>query len=264
VNHEEAATLLAAYALDALPDDEVAALEEHLARCPSCRSEVDGHRRTAALLGDVGAPAPEGLWDRIAADIAGGARPVSAPDLPPVATRRLVAVPALDEVPQAAPARPARWPLTGALAAAAAAVVLAAVLLTQVLNVDSQVQHLRSALRSTGLATAIVAADNGPHRTIELTSATTSGRHTVVRVLESSDGTAYWVWSSMAKLPVGRTYQIWGLSHGKIVSLGLAGNDPHAYSVFRVEPGITELMVTAEPAGGTPVPTGPVLAAGTL
>jgi anti-sigma-K factor RskA len=77
------------------------------------------------------------------------------------------------------------------------------------------------------------------------------------------DGTAYWVGDDFAVLPAGRTYQLWALASGKVVSLGVLGPDPHDVP-FRVEPTMTLLMVTAEPAGGAPVPTTPVLAQGAV
>jgi hypothetical protein len=61
----------------------------------------------------------------------------------------------------------------------------------------------------------------------------------------------------------GHTYQLWALTSGKVVSLGVLGPDPRNVP-FRVEPAMTLLMVTAEPAGGTPVPTNPVVAQGAV
>ena len=70
--------------------------------------------------------------------------------------------------------------------------------------------------------------------------------------------------SSLRELPSSKTYQLWGLARGNIVSLGLVGPDPHSVAPFRIEAGITTVMVTAEPSGGTPKPTLPVVAQGTV
>jgi len=69
LTHRELQELLGAYALDAVDPDEAAAVEEHVASCPRCRAELAEHRETAAMLASVGAPAPEGVWDRIAAEL---------------------------------------------------------------------------------------------------------------------------------------------------------------------------------------------------
>ena len=63
--------LLGAYALDAVDDDERRIVEDYLATNPRARAEVQQHREVATMLAFTGAPAPEGLWDRIAASIEG-------------------------------------------------------------------------------------------------------------------------------------------------------------------------------------------------
>jgi anti-sigma factor RsiW len=63
---EEFDELLGAYALDAVDGDERDALEAYLATNPRARDEVAHHREVASMLGYTGAPAPAGLWDRIA------------------------------------------------------------------------------------------------------------------------------------------------------------------------------------------------------
>jgi anti-sigma-K factor RskA len=63
--------LAAAYALDALDDDERVAFEAHLADCADCAAEVEGFTATAALLGSAAAqPPPPSLRDRIMAEVA--------------------------------------------------------------------------------------------------------------------------------------------------------------------------------------------------
>ena len=64
--HHDIQELLGAFALDAVDDTERDVIEAHLAGCPRCRAEVEGHRETAALLAHSGERAPEGVWDRIA------------------------------------------------------------------------------------------------------------------------------------------------------------------------------------------------------
>ena len=69
IDHAELADLVAVYSLDALPPEEVALVERHLAGCPRCRAELASLREVAGMLGNAGASAPEGTWDRIANEL---------------------------------------------------------------------------------------------------------------------------------------------------------------------------------------------------
>jgi anti-sigma factor RsiW len=55
---EQVHTLIGPYALDAVTDTERAAVERHLARCPTCTQEVAELRATAARLADTAATDP--------------------------------------------------------------------------------------------------------------------------------------------------------------------------------------------------------------
>jgi anti-sigma-K factor RskA len=142
--------------------------------------------------------------------------------------------------------------------AAAAAVI--AVLGVQVSHLDQQVRSLRTAVGRQGLSGAAAQVALGPHRTIVLTA----DKAEVAKVVVSPSGTAFWVSSSLRELPRSETYQLWGLARGNIVSLGLVGPDPRSVAPFRIEATITTVMVTAEPSGGTPTPTLPVVAQGNV
>src|SRR5437899_2768096 len=69
VEHVDIEEMLGAYALDAVDGDEREMVERHLADCPRCREEVAEHREVAAQMAYIGAPAPDGLWDRIIANL---------------------------------------------------------------------------------------------------------------------------------------------------------------------------------------------------
>ena len=61
-------SLSGAYALDALDDDERADFEEHLARCATCRDEVDSFGAVTPLLAEtVAVTPPPSLRDDILA-----------------------------------------------------------------------------------------------------------------------------------------------------------------------------------------------------
>lgn len=255
MRHEEIEELLGVYALDATGADERAQIEAHLAECPQCRSEVAAHQEMAALLGGAGTEAPPGLWEKIAGSIAEGTAPRSerpAPELP----ANVVGLGGRRARPLAR-RRQAAW---SAVVAVAAAIV--ALLGLEVAQLHSEVRSLNGQLAVNGLRGAEVAANAGPHQTVSLALA---DRRPAATVIITPSGGSYWEWSSLHNLPSSETYQLWGLVRGKPVSLGLVGNKPdRTIDYFVLQPDATELMVTAEPEGGTPGPTTAVLAQGAV
>lgn len=250
--HDDVQSLLGAYVLDALDPDEMAAVEEHLAECPRCRSEVATHRNTASLLATIGGEAPPRIWDRISAELSSGDAPPAGP---------------LPEPPKVPPSnvvpigRRHRLGLPAVAALAIAAAVAAVVLGVSAAKLNHRVNDLSAALHARGLQQAAAAAVlSSNHRDVRLTSSSNAGTAQVVIL---PDGNAYVVSFDLPALDPLRTYQLWGLANGKAVSLGLLGSDPNV-AAFRVEPGVSRLMVTAEPRGGVPQPTTPVLIQGNI
>ena len=303
MTHDDVQSLLGAYALDALDPDETAEVEEHLAGCPRCRAEVAAHRQTASLLATPGGEAPPGIWDRIAAELAlGDVGPdddllepprslpplnlrspslrspnLRAPDLPPPdvappsgllssdrrsSDRRPSDQRPSDQQSNVIPLRrPRRAALPAVAALATAAAVAAVVLGVSASNLNHRVDDLSSALHQSGLQQAAASAVlSSEHQNVRLTSATSAKAAEVVIL---PNGTAYLVRSDLPALDAARTYQLWGLVNGKAVSLGLLGSDPTVVA-FRVEHDVSRLMVTAEPGGGVPQPTTPVLVQGNI
>jgi anti-sigma-K factor RskA len=233
MTHDELEELLGVYALDALDEDERRQVDDHLSTCPRCRAELAAHREVAALLGnavaETPAAAPDELWDRISASLQ---------DEPP----------ALTPLPRRS-FRP-RFALFVPLGAVAAALMLVVGLLTaKVLNLD---QQLKSLSNETTVASVLL---NPSHQTVQLTSATHPSWQATVILLK---GAGYLINPSMPALSRSQTFQLWALSRGKVVSLGVLGAHPSG-AALRIEPTMTTLMITAEPLGGTPVPTTPVL-----
>jgi len=257
MTHEEISELLGAYALDATGPDERDQVEAHLAECPRCRAEVASHLEMAALLGSAGAEAPPGLWEKIAASL--GTVPASDDGGPQP--------PRLTGPASVVPLRSDRPPLGGrrCLAAWATVVVAAAAVVAflgvEVAQLHSQVTTLRAQMASAGLKEAELAANAAPHRTISLALA---DHQPAATVIVQPTGGAFWEWSSLANLPASKTYQLWGLVSGRAVSLALVGARPDQVDYFTVQPGTTQLMVTAEPEGGTTGPTTPVVASGVV
>jgi anti-sigma factor RsiW len=250
--HDEIEELLGAYALHATEPTESEQIDAHLAECPRCRAEVASHQEAAAMLGSWGAEAPPGVWEKIATAIAENGPAATAERPAPTLAPRVVRL-----TPNRLAHQPRRSLVWGAVACVAAAVAI--FLGVEVAQLNSQVGSMRSTLSRYGLAEAAAETAFGPHRTITLASV---DHTTAATIIVAPTGAAYWVGSDLRHLPSSQTYQLWGLSRGELVSLGLVGPNPHAIDYFRLETDISKIMVTAEPRGGTAVPTTAVLAAG--
>lgn len=248
--------LLGAYALDAVDDDERAELDDYVAANPRARAEVEGYREVASLLAFTGAPAPEGIWDRIAAAIDDSAPDTSVlPFELPMPPGAPVGAPAADHDAPVAPVitmtsvragRARRW--GRATLAAAAAVVIVALGATA-LRLDNRVEELEASgdPSVTELATAALA--DPANRTVELVSTDGSAK---VEVALADDGTGYLVVDELPALADDQTYQLWGVNGDEVFSLGLLGSSPDA-AAFPAVGGLDALAITAEVAGGVAV-----------
>ena len=76
--HEDLAVL----ALDALADDERAAVEAHVQRCPACAAELDDYRATLSLVAAEPVTPPSGTWDAIVERVAAGSNGHSRAPIP--------------------------------------------------------------------------------------------------------------------------------------------------------------------------------------
>ena len=228
MTHDELQELLGAYAIDAVDQDEAAAVDAHLAECPRCRAEVAELREVAALLGQSGSDAPEGVWDRIAASLA---------DVPP---------PLRLEVQ-----RSPRWRI--AVAAVAAAVVV--LLGVSVVSLRNEVEDLKHRGPNDVAAAAHEAMTAKGARIAHLSG---QGGYSAVAVVQSH-GQGYFLATTFPALR-GRIYQLWGASaSGTPISLGTMPG-PGTYA-FTVDPSVQIVMVTEEDAPvvaptSTPVATG--------
>jgi anti-sigma-K factor RskA len=216
--------LTAAYALDALDDDERRAFEEHLPGCARCREEVADLSQTAALLAH-GAPAatpPPVLRDRIIAEARrdGGATVIPFP-------RRSRVV----------------LGVAGAVTAAAAAIAIAF--------------GVHSASLSRDLDDAQEAVDvlaDPAARAIPLEGA--KGRLVV-----NSEGAAALVVQGLRPAPKGKTYELWVIRDGAPRPAGLFEGEDESDLVLLDEPVRDDatVAVTLERDGGVDAPTGRLL-----
>ena len=227
--------LLGAYALDAVEPAERDAVERHLADHPDARAEVDEMRETAAVLAslpvsDEGAPA--GLWDRIA-----GAIKHEEPRAAPATV-----------VPFARPKRSASIPMRLFVPIAAAAAIIIAVLAVQVAT--------RTPNRAGDFAAAYDHAVSSGAAKVRLQ--TPGGGHVAAEIALQADGTGYLRNDNLARLPKGKTYQLWAISGSatgqRVISAGVLGGEPRA-AAFHVAERPTSFAITVEDAPGVVAPT---------
>ncbi|HVM16157.1 MAG TPA: anti-sigma factor [Gaiellaceae bacterium] len=215
---DELHELTAAYALDALSEDEERAYEEHLRRCPQCQEELRAFADTAAALAHgVNAPAPPpALRDRIVEQ---------------VRAERAIVVPLAS-----------RRPLYASIAVAAAAAAAAIGVGTWAAGLSSELEREREALE-------ILAHPRA--QSISLAGA--EGRLVVTDGREAA-----LVVSGLGAPPAGHTYEIWVIQDEQPVPAGLfaGGEDVQVVRLDEpVPPGAT-VAVTIERAGGVEAPTG--------
>jgi Anti-sigma-K factor rskA, C-terminal/Anti-sigma-K factor RskA, N-terminal domain len=238
---QEIQELLAAYALDAVDDDERAAIERYLAVTPGAADEVAAMQSAAAMLAHVGGPPPEGVWERLESMIAESpipSRRATAPDLPTVLR------------PPRSPAHTRRWQLFAA-AAAVVALVFAGLWVAELTSGGSATRDMaslaRAAEHASGARHAVLRDDAG---------------NAVATAVMLRDGTGY-LTSKLARLSAGQTYQLWGVGDTETISLGVLGPKPHIVA-FKAAARTAALAISTEVAGGVAVITHAPDAAGDL
>jgi anti-sigma-K factor RskA len=237
LSHADVQALLGAFALDAVEADEADVVELHLRECPRCRAEVQDHREVAALFAQGGSPAPDGLWDRIAAELE---------EPPPDLDLRRVAR------PRGADGSRARGLPRMALVTAAAAAVVIGVLGLEVARIDRRLSHIVPRPAPNALEQAATDALVDP-RSRRVVLRSVDGGHTAQLVVLPS-GQGYVVRADLPALSATETYQLWALADHRAVSLGVLGRQP-TLAAFHLDPsGITTLAVSTERAGGVPTP----------
>jgi anti-sigma-K factor RskA len=249
VNHDEAAALLGAYALDAVGEEEAALVGAHVEECPRCTAELAEHREVAGMLGNTGGDAPRELWDRIASQ---ATRPSSAPlQTPSIAVASLGGI---ERGHRRQGPRRGPWAVAGALVAVAAVTIT--LMAVQISSLNGRVGRLAVISEQQGILRSEQAALLDPStRRVMLRGAVGAPSAQAELVLVRS-GNSFFVNQQMATLPASKTYQLWAVTGGQAVSLGLLGRGPSVvpFRVSSVRPP-TRFAVTVERATGVVTPT---------
>jgi hypothetical protein len=246
MSHDEIRDLLAVAALHAVDAETLAAIEEHVATCPRCQSELDDYRAVAAALGNSVEELPEGLWTNISSQL--WERQGDAAAMPAL----VIDGNGTDVVAMGRSARSTRRirAALGAVAfAAAASIVVLALSLTSTQN---HVTNLQSALRVASQSAVQRAMATPGRSVINLTNASDQR---VAQFVMVPDGRGYLVKSNMPVLPSDETYQLWGIVKGSPVSIGVMGPSPRQVTfTLNSSQGPSELAVTVQRSGGSLLP----------
>lgn len=275
---DDARALLAAYALDAVDDDERRAVEDLLARDPDAAAELAGLHAVVAAIAEADAAAPPAaLRATVLEQVA--RTPQVTPTPQGTSTAQLTATPPVRSLRDAAPGVPASGTVPSAptgdvpstptsaggdvvplrrrpprvvgwgLAAAAAAVVAVAVP-----GVVAWQQHDRAvrAEARTDLLTDLLAE---PGATV-LSSPVTGGGEAVV-VLTASRGAV--VVDGLPALEDDRVYQVWAMRDGVPIPAGFLDRNDGAAELLEDYRAGDGVALSVEPAGGSAQPTTPPL-----
>ena len=249
MTHEDILDLLAVFALDAVDDAEQREIESHLRECPRCAAELVGLRDVASALGNCVEPVPEDLWSGISG------RLVIPQDEPSSSLPRVTLV---RPPPRS---RAGRRYLMAVTAVAAAAVAVAGVLGITLAGTNEQNDRLQAQIGSN--ASSVVAALEAPgHKVVDLKN---TEQVKLAQFVVLPNGRGYLVSSTLPKLNVAQTYQLWAIVGGQAISLGLLGQSPtQATFTLAGSNAESQLGVTVEPSGGSVVPTTTMLASGAI
>jgi anti-sigma-K factor RskA len=218
--------LSAAYALDALDDEERDAYEDHLATCADCRRDVAAFQETAAAMAyEVESPEPSpALRERVLE----GARS-ERPNVVPLRERR-------------------RWAFPAAVGIAAAAACAALALGLWGASLASDLSNERAALDESRQVVSVL-------QEPDATRVPLSGADGLLVVDPSGEG--WLVVSGLEPAPADRTYEAWVIDDDDPVPAGLfeGGGRNTVVKLSEDVPEGAVVAVTVERAGGVEQPT---------
>lgn len=219
--HETISSLIAAYAIGAVPEDEIASIRAHILTCEECFADAERLSRDAAVLSEtvVAVPLPQGFEDRVLQEALGD-RKDRERHLP---RGRRIRVPVL----------------SGAAAVLATLLVIAGVSFVQSLERQRLYQETVAALMHDRVAFAMEGA----------------GRAEAV-VASTSDGSVL-VAVDLGEAPENRDYQLWLMKDG-VPTPGDTFDVSDSVVIIESQydlHGFDGAAVTVEPEGGSETPT---------
>lgn len=242
-----------AYVLDALPADEAAAFETHLASCPACLAEVAELREVVGVLPLALTPVepPASLRDRITRAI----------------EEDMAQKPTLTALPGGAPKRAQRrrFAVPEAFLAVAAVAVIAGLGLWN-LRLEDRVNQQQAAVSLQRLVSKALDQRDAVYPVVPTSVAAGASAYMVQPRGRQS---AYLIVKGLPKPPSHKVYQLWLLRAGVPTSAGTftySGSDPKIVHVPVPSTGYTVTAVTVEngPRGSSHGPTGAKVLVGTL
>jgi Anti-sigma-K factor rskA, C-terminal/Anti-sigma-K factor RskA, N-terminal domain len=238
-------TLVGAYALDAVEDEDRPEFERHLLTCEQCRDDVRGLRETTARLAAATAitPRPELRQSTMQATavvrqlppVVPGDRAVLGPRRGRWLARRVIARP---------------W-LAGVAAGLTVVLAVAAVVLG--LHAGAM-QHRLAAQEQRDSAMTVVL---GAHDAVVLTAAVSTGGTATV-VMSHQARALVFTAKGLARLPGAMAYELWLAGPAGVTSAGMLPPGLRGMSGPMVVRGVAkgeQLELTAEPASGSRQPT---------
>jgi anti-sigma-K factor RskA len=246
---EELDALAAGYALGATTPEETAALEARLAASPELAADVRDYREVAVRLARRRAVAPPpALRAELLARLAADRAPTPAPTVTPVTPL--------------ASRRGGRAPIW--LAVGLAASLLLAVGLVQ------QNRALRQQLaRREATLDALLEAEKDLY-VAQMTSADTVKGPGIQFFWNERQQKGIAHAFRLQPAPAGKSYQLWIIRDGKPESVKVFNSDPDGHALVEgltlpaKAAGVTQVLLTLEPAGGSPLPTTTPFVGGTL
>ncbi|WP_395575667.1 anti-sigma factor domain-containing protein [Streptomyces sp. BK79] len=227
-----------AYVLHALPPDEEAAFENHLAGCAECRREAGELARTASMLGagEARRPPPE-LRRRVLDEISRVRQESPEPPRAEVGER---------------PRRRQRVLGFALAASVAAAAALGGIAWWQHTEADSARQEAADLHTGTEALADVLAAPDATISTAELAHGATASV-----VASRAQGQAAFIASGLPPLTEDQVYELWYAEAGEFRPAGLmsGAGGRQAHVLDGPLEGATAVGITVEPAGGSEQPT---------
>jgi len=220
--HQNIQSLIAAYALGAVPEDEIPAIRAHIMSCDECFAEAESYATSLAALAEVVKPVPpsKGFEDKVLAEVR-------------------AATPAPAGRDRRAGGRVRTWLVAGAATVVAALLVVAVISLVQVVTLQQQYREVVAALVHDSDALTL----RGPGGAEGAIASTANGS-----VLVTLD---------LGEAPSGRDYQLWLMDEGEPVPADTfdAGGSVVIVESDKSIEGYDGAAVTVEPEGGSEQPT---------